>query len=52
MGYLLYKYRLKGIYLFSLILFIIMACLSGHILIKPAVAIYTALIFRLNKEVE
>ena len=50
MIYLIYKYKLKGCYLFSLVLFVIMSCFSGHILIKPAVAIYMALIFNLNKE--
>ena len=50
MIYLIKKYRLKDNYLFSLILFIIMSCFSGHILIKPAVAIYMALIFNLYKE--
>ena len=52
MIYIIYKYKLKGWYLFSFILFIIMSCFSGHILNKPLVAIYIALLFRLNKEVQ
>jgi hypothetical protein len=52
MIYIIYKYKLKGWYLFSFILFIIMSCFSGHILNKPLVAIYIALLFRLNKEVK
>ena len=50
MTYLLRKNRLKNEYKISLILFIIMSCFSGHILIKPAVAIYMALLFNLGKE--
>ena len=48
-------YALKGVHLrkyykFSFILFILMSLFSGHILIKPMVSIYIALLFILNKK--
>ena len=52
MIFIIHKYKLKGWYLFSFILFIIMSCFSGHILNKPLVAIYIGLLFNLNKENE
>ncbi|MBQ9023716.1 MAG: O-antigen ligase family protein [Bacilli bacterium] len=47
-------YALKGVHLrkyykFSFILFILMSLFSGHILIKPMVSIYIAILFILNK---
>ena len=50
MIYLIKKYKLSKPYSFSMILFIIMSCFSGHILIKPVVSIYIALLYNLNKE--
>lgn len=41
--------KLRGVYKFSFILFLVMSLFSGHVLIKPMVSIYVALIFILNK---
>ena len=43
------KSKLKEHYLLSIILFILMSLTSGHVLIRPMVSIYMALIFILNK---
>ena len=43
------KSKLKDYYLLSLILFILMSLTSGHVLIRPMVSIYMAIIFILNK---
>ena len=40
--------KLHNVYLLSFILFILMSCFSGHILIKPNVLIYLGLLFNLN----
>ena len=42
---------MKFEYKLSLFLFVIMSLFSGHIFIKPAVSIYMALVFNLNKKV-
>ena len=47
---LIYKNELKGVYLFSLILFIGISLFSGHVFISTCVSIYPALLFLLNKE--
>ena len=47
--YALKKVHLRKQYKFSFILFILMSLFSGHILIKPMVSIYIALIFIINK---
>lgn len=44
------KLKLNNKYLFSLILFIIISLLSGHVLLEPMVSIYLALLFILNKQ--
>ena len=49
MIYSLYKTKLRGPYLCSFILFITMSLLSGHILNRPMVSIFIALLFILNK---
>lgn len=49
MIYALKKFNLRKYYKFSFILFILMSIFSGHILIKPMVSIYIALLFILNK---
>ena len=41
--------KIRNYYKFSLILFILMSLFSGHVLIKPMVSIYIALLFILNK---
>ena len=43
------KSKLNDYYLLSIILFILMSLTSGHVLIRPMVSIYMALIFILNK---
>ena len=45
---LLYKNKLKNIYLFSMILFICISLFSGHVFISTCVSIYPALLFMLN----
>ena len=42
--------NITGVYRFSIILFILMSLISGHVLIRPMVSIYFALIFSLNKK--
>lgn len=49
MIYALCKTKLKGPYLFSFILFITISLLSGHVLNRPMVSIFIALLFILNK---
>ena len=49
MLYAINKIHLRKYYKFSFILFILMSLFSGHILIKPMVSIYIALLFILNK---
>ena len=46
---LLIKNKLKDVYLFSMILFILISIFSGHVFISVCVSIYTALLFLLNK---
>ena len=46
---LLYNNKLKGIYLFSFILFTLISLFTGHVFISTCVAIYPALLFLLNK---
>ena len=43
------KSKLKDYYLLSILLFILMSLTSGHVLIRPMVSIYMAIIFILNK---
>ena len=45
---LLRKNKLKGIYLFSMILFIFISLFQGHVFISACVSIYPALLFMLN----
>lgn len=45
-----YKSRLKGIYLLSTLLFLLISETSGHVLIYPAVSIYLGIIIYYNKE--
>ena len=49
---LLYKNKLKNVYLFSFILFIFISLFSGHVFISTCVSIYPALLFLLNKNEE
>ena len=42
--------NIKKEYKFSLILFILMSLISGHVLIRPMVSIYIALLFSLSKK--
>lgn len=49
-GYLFFKNRLKGIYLFTLLLMILISFFSGHIIFTPCVSIYLAILF--NKKYE
>lgn len=55
-GYLCFKNikaaKLKGIYLFTLILSIMISLVTGHILNTPNVSIYVGLLFCLNKQEE
>ena len=46
---LLRKNKLKSIYLFSMILFILISIFSGHVFISVCVSIYPAILFLLNK---
>lgn len=46
---LLIKNKLKGVYLFSMILFIFISLFQGHVFISVCVSIYPALLFLLNK---
>lgn len=45
---LLIKNKLKGVYLFSMILFIFISLFQGHVFISACVSIYPALLFLLN----
>lgn len=49
---LLYKNKLKNVYLFSFILFIFISLFSGHVFISTCVSIYPALLFLLNRNEE
>lgn len=55
-GYLCFKnikdVKLKGIYLFTFILSIMISLVTGHILNTPNVSIYVGLLFCLNKQEE
>ena len=55
-GYLCFKnikdIKLKGIYLFTFILSIMISLVTGHILNTPNVSIYVGLLFCLNKQEE
>lgn len=55
-GYLCFKnikdVKLKGIYLFTFVLSIIISLVTGHILNTPNVSIYVGLLFCLNKQEE
>ena len=44
--------KLKGIYLFTFILSIMISLVTGHILNTPNVSIYVGLLFCLNKQEE
>ena len=49
---LLYKNKLKSVYIFSFILFIFISLFSGHVFISTCVSIYPALLFLLNRNEE
>ena len=55
-GYLCFKnikdFKLKGIYLFTLVLSIMISLVTGHVLNMPNVSIYVGLLFVLNKQEE
>ena len=55
-GYLCFKNikdtKLKGIYLFTLVLSIMISLVTGHVLNMPNVSIYVGLLFVLNKQEE
>ena len=45
-------FKLKGIYKFIFILLFVISLFSGHVLIKPMVTTFIALLFMLNEELE
>lgn len=49
---LISKNRLKGVYLFSFILFMGISLFSGHVFLSTCVSIYPALLFLLNNNTE